>query len=336
VFLSWRAAIDRALYGPDGFYRRAALPSAHFRTSVHASDRFAAAIAVALARIDVLLGSPADLAIVDVGAGGGELLTALVGLVSGPLRDRLRPVGVDLRSRPDGLSDRIEWRGSVPDSFVGLLIANEWLDNVPVDVVELGEDGPHTVLVDPSTGTEQPGSEPDRGDLVWLRRWWPLRSVGNRAEVGLSRDIAWAEAVGRLRAGVAIAVDYGHLLADRPSRGTLAGYRSGRWTRPIPDGSCDVCAHVALDAVLAAGEAVAGRPAILTTQRDALRALGLTGNRPHIAMAAENPAEYLKSLVRSGVEGELLEPAGLGGFHWIVQPVGACFPALECGKMTHG
>ncbi|MYS43043.1 hypothetical protein GTY23_17755, partial [Streptomyces sp. SID5998] len=68
---------------------------------------------------------------------------------------------------------------------------------------------------------------------------------------------AWAGAVSRLRRGLAVAVDYAHTAADRPPFGTLTGFRDGRETAPVPDGSCDLTAHVALDACAAAGPAPA-------------------------------------------------------------------------------
>src|SRR5262249_28255637 len=43
--VGWRTAMERALYGPEGFYTRGERPAAHFRTSVHASHRFALAVA---------------------------------------------------------------------------------------------------------------------------------------------------------------------------------------------------------------------------------------------------------------------------------------------------
>ncbi|MEU3502835.1 hypothetical protein ABZ726_19445, partial [Streptomyces hundungensis] len=41
----WRAAAEEALYGDGGFYLRPEGPAGHFRTSVHASPLFAAAVA---------------------------------------------------------------------------------------------------------------------------------------------------------------------------------------------------------------------------------------------------------------------------------------------------
>ena len=46
---------------------------------------------------------------------------------------------------------------------------------------------------------------------------------GDRAEVGRARDRAWAGAVGSLDRGLAVAVDYGHLRADRAAGGTPPG-----------------------------------------------------------------------------------------------------------------
>src|SRR6185312_14153601 len=123
----WREATERALYGPgDGFYTRPGGPgpAGHFRTSVHASPLYAGAVATLLCRVDTALGRPDELALVDVGAGRGELLTGVL---------------------------------PAPGAVTGLLFANEWLDNVPVEVVETDEDGvPRRVLVR-ADGTERLG-----------------------------------------------------------------------------------------------------------------------------------------------------------------------------------
>ena len=50
--------MDRALYGPDGFFVSGAGPAAHFRTSVHASPVFAAALLRLLDQVDAALGHP--------------------------------------------------------------------------------------------------------------------------------------------------------------------------------------------------------------------------------------------------------------------------------------
>ncbi|MGH3392760.1 MAG: SAM-dependent methyltransferase, partial [Actinomadura sp.] len=246
--------MERALYGLDGFYRRGEIPAAHFRTSVHASGRYAAAFGRLLAEVDAALGHPPQVDLVDVGAGCGGLLVQIMDSVPPELAGRLAPTAVEMAPRPSDLPDQVVWRGTPPDEISGLVIANEWLDNVPLNVVELTPHGPRLVLVDPATGTERTGPVPEPADCEWLTRWWPLREPGHRAEVGRPRCLAWGSVLARLRRGLAIAVDYEHTRARRPAHGTLTGYRDGHVVPPVPDGSCDVTAHVALDACAASGE----------------------------------------------------------------------------------
>ena len=69
----------------------------------------------------------------------------------------LRLTGVELASRPD-LPAEVSWTDELPATFEGLLIAHEWLDNVPCDVVELDDAGVvRLVDVDPDTGEESLG-----------------------------------------------------------------------------------------------------------------------------------------------------------------------------------
>lgn len=311
-----------ALYGPDGCYQRSA-PADHFRTAVHGSAVFAEALGRMIRRVDRALGHPDPLEVVDLGAGGGELFAAL------PRDPRWRLVAVDVVDRPAGVARDVAWQPELPDRVTGVIIANEWLDDLPVDVVEQTAGGPRVVVVEPD-GRERLAGRPCADDLAWLARWWPLSAPGQRAEVGRPRDLAWADVVGRLTAGVALAVDYGHLRAARPASGTLTGYRHGRQVRPVPDGSCTLTAHVALDACAAAGAAagVEGRPVrtLLTTQRAALRSLGLTAVAPASRLASRDPVAYLQGLARAGAEATLIAPTGFGGFGWLVQAVGVPLP----------
>lgn len=333
MWLTWREAIQAALYGPHGFYARGERPGAHFRTSVHVSPRYAGALLALLREVDAALGHPARLDLVDLGAGRGELLSQLLAAAAAQpsLAARVAATAVEVTARPAGLDERIAWCASVPAGVTGLVIASEWLDNVPLDVVEQCSGGPRLLLVDPATGAERPGPRPGRRDLAWLARWWPLRAPGDRAEVGWSRDEAWATVTGRLARGLAVAMDYCHLRAGRPQAGTLAGYRQGRRVPPVPDGSCDITAHVALDACAAAGEAAGAGPAVLCTQRAALTALGVGGGRPPLSLAGQDPSGYLAALEQAAGEAELTDPAGLGDFGWLMQPAGMPLPQLAAG-----
>ncbi|MFF0552792.1 SAM-dependent methyltransferase [Streptomyces sp. NPDC004311] len=305
----WRAAMENALYGPGGFYVRSGGPgpAGHFRTSVHASGLYAAAVARLLEQVDARLGHPDRLDLVDVGAGRGELLTGVLGALDPGTAARVRPYAVERAERPAGLDPRIRWVPEAPAGTTGLLFANEWLDNVPL---EIAEDGRY-VLVAPD-GTESPGGPLEEADAAWLERWWP---GGGRAEIGRPRDEAWAAATATVERGLAVAVDYAHTRAARPPYGTLTGFRAGREVPPVPDGSCDVTAHVALDAC-------AGPGAVLLTQARALGVLGVSGARPPLALASSDPVAYVRALAAAGEAAELTARSGLGAFGWLVQPVG--------------
>jgi SAM-dependent MidA family methyltransferase len=312
---------DAQRFWPEG--PGAAGPAAHFRTSTHVGPVLAGALLVLLREVDRRLGHPAALDVVDVGAGRGELLAELLRQADEPLARRLRPVGVDLLPRPDALDPRVAWiQGAAPacvPTLRGLLIAHEWLDELPVDVVVVGDDGGlRTVLVD-DDGTESLGGPVDASTAAWVRRWWGGPAPGDRAEHGVARDAAWRACVQRVEAGTALAVDYGHVRADRDTgryaAGTVTGYRDGRTTAPVPDGSVNLTAHVAVDSLVAADLRGTAYPPV--RQRDALLALGVSGALPEIALARTDPDAYADALELASQASELLDPAGLGGFWWL-------------------
>ncbi|RYU14626.1 hypothetical protein ETU37_02945 [Nocardioides iriomotensis] len=307
----WKAAWDDALYGAAGFFRRES-PSAHFRTSVHASPLFARALVrlVREAGLDTL---------VDIGAGRGELLRA-----AHAIDPDLDLLAVEVAARPDDLPDGITWTTALPESVEGVVVANEWLDNIPCHVVEMAPDGvARMVHVDARTGTESLGHPLTHSSVpssisAWVDRWWPLDPAepGTRAEVGSSRDTAWADVVRRVTRGIAVTVDYGHMLESRPPFGSLRSYRDGGEVDVLPDGSRDVTAPVALDAV---AERVAGT---VLTQRAALARLGVVGARPPLETAASDPQGYLRALSSATEAGELTADGGLGDLLWVVSVVG--------------
>ncbi|MBM0240015.1 SAM-dependent methyltransferase, partial [Micromonospora sp. ATA32] len=303
--------------------------------------------------------------------------------------------------------EEIDWRDESPTGITGLLLATEWLDNVPLDVaVSLRGRAPRKPRHSPPACTSPPSSgppdqqtcqrrstggtnhRPASPDCYWppsgsttCPSTWPstpttargtcwstptparsrsaarsapvtpggwrpgghgprpflrprpgrfraarptqgssltVRSrsgcpetptaTSGRAEIGRTRDEAWADAVRKIDRGLALAVDYGHTRDERPVDGTLTGYRAGRQVAPVPDGSCDVTAHVAVDSVAAAGATVAGRTYTLVSQREALRALGADGRRPPLTLASTDPAGYVRALAAASAVAELDRP----------------------------
>lgn len=308
----WRDAWQQALYGAGGFYRSAGGPAGHFTTATQGPP--GRRLAEALARLADREGLRA---VVDVGAGRGELLTHLSS--SGAA---LQLTGVDVVERPDALPEEVRWVTAVGgpalpeelDDLDGVLVvAHEWLDVVPCTVAEVDAAGVlREVCVDPLTGAETTGVPLEGAERDWADLHWPARQPGHRVEVGLARDDAWRKLLSRIRSGVAVAVDYGHRQVERPTFGTLTAYRQGARVAPVPDGTCDLTAHVAMD-TLEHDE--------LLDQRTALRLLGLGGPPPEHALPLADPGAYLRALEDASADGALMARGGFGDFLWAVKRV---------------
>ncbi len=313
--LPWRDAWHEALYGASGFYRAAEGPAGHFTTSTHGP--LGVVLAEAVGRLAEREGATH---VVDVGCGRGELLTHLRAA-----RPDLRLTGVDVVDRPPSLPDDVAWLPSpggavLPDGLRDLedvlVVAHEWLDVVPCTIVEVDDDGvPRTVLVDAQARAEDVSGDLAPEDAAWCAEHWPLGGLppGTRVEVGLARDRAWHDLVARVRRGTLLAVDYGHTRVTRPPSGTLVGYRDGTLVPALPDGTCDLTAHVAVDSL---------EQDERTTQRDALRDLGVRAATPPVDLARTDPAGYLRALAASSAAAALTDPGGLGGFAWVLRRVG--------------
>lgn len=309
---TWERAWSEALYGPAGFYRRPEGPAGHFGTSAQGSgaDLLAEAL-LELARRESLT------TVVDVACGRGELLRSLAAQAD----SSVTLIGCDVVERPVDLPERVRWVTSpggrdLPDlgsPTDALVLAHEWLDVVPCHIAQADPAGVLcTVLVEPD-GTERLGDRLTAADLEWADRWWPgPHSPDDRVEIGRTRDEAFSSLVGRMGSGLLIAVDYAHTRDDRPPTGTLIGFAEGQVCPPVPDGSCDITAHVAMDSLDA--------DAVLT-QRVILRDLGIDGSRPPIETARTDPAGYLAALSRASVAASLTGP-GAGDFLWALRRVG--------------
>lgn len=316
VSTPWPEAWHRALYGPGGFYRRPEGPAGHFATSAQGLGDAGSVLAEALVHLAVRHGLGH---VVEVGAGRGELLARLR-QAAARRGVPLQLTGLDVVDRPSGLAPEVAWWSSpggaaLPRQLRGLhnvlVVAHEWLDVVPCPVVR--EDGgvwrPLAVAPD---GTESMAGDLAPDDAAWLARWWPLPPAREdlgpaRAEVGRARDLAHRDLVERVEHGLVLVVDYGHTDAERPHHGSLTAYRSGAQVLPVPDGTCDLTAHVAVDSL------GAGR---LVRQREALLDLLGPAHPPEHGRSRTDPAGYLADLARSSRLGLLTARGGLGDFWW--------------------
>ena len=325
TWTGWENAWEQALYGPAGFYRRPEGPAGHFATSAQGLPGTGQLLAGAVLTLAARHGLDT---VVELAAGRGELVRALHEASEGPAVPGVdshagpgparppRLVGLDVVDRPTGLPAEIGWRRSpggalLPEDLTDLehtlVLAHEWLDVVPCPVVARESPGHpwHHLEVDPGTGSERPGSPVAGADLHWLTEHVPDHV--RRAEVGRPRDTAYSDLCSRVDHGLVLAVDYGHTRDSRPAHGSLAAYRDGTVVPPVPDGSCDLTAHVAVDTL--------GADRLLT-QRAALHdLLGRAATPPH-ELSRTDPAAYLAGIARSSALTTLTAPGGLGGFWW--------------------
>jgi len=270
----WNAAWEEAAFGPSGFYVQQH-PYAHFATSV-SQDGLASTL---LPYLHSALNQLESVTVVDVGAGNGDLGVKLHELLETNQRSRVHFLALDVRPRPAHLPQSIEWiqgdaRTTIASLTPGnlLLIAHEFLDDLPCDVVEVDEAGiAHLGVMDQESRRLTFGPllcDPEHHTQIqWLEKWWPTQRPLMRAEIGSSRDDFWNLATSRVVAGFAIAIDYSHFHLDRKrglwDGGTLAGYRDATTTTPIADSSVNLTAHVAMDAI---AESSFGNPQTLTFQ----------------------------------------------------------------------
>ena len=159
------AYMDEVLYGASGFYERGGHPGTRdgdFATSVELGSLFARCVAIYLDRTWHELGRPDPFVVVEGGAGRGTLCREVFGH-AGQCREALRYVMVErVEHQRDEALATIEGRdgsGGGPESrvvaaadlpvgpFVGVVLANELLDNLPFRLLEQSTTGWHEIYV---------------------------------------------------------------------------------------------------------------------------------------------------------------------------------------------
>lgn len=326
--VAWAEAASRFYASPAG------APAQHFRTTAMLGgvlgDVLADAMAVLVAEVDASLGRPAVLDVVDVGAGDGALLAALAQRVDG---SRVRLTAVDLRPRPATLAAAVRWRQGPaldvlpsvwPEGVTGLVMAHEWLDDVPCDVLAVDDDGDVRLVLVDIAGKQRLGPRlvdvdacaalgvDGAGAAAWVARYVDTAGLAGRSfEVGLARDAALRALVSTVHRGTLLAVDY----TAAAGAATLRGWRVGTPRPPVPDGSMNLTAHVVVTSCVEAVRADRRvRSVEVGTQREALTALGVVAALPS---PGGDPSSYVSALARANAAAVAADPAGLGAYEWI-------------------
>jgi SAM-dependent MidA family methyltransferase len=325
--------MEAALYDPThGFFATGGGPAGRrdFVTSPETGSLFGALVARALDGWWDALGRPARFTVVEAGAGDGRLArevlraepactTALEYVLverSAAARlaqpDRLEPargLGVPVRSLEDLPTEPI----------VGVVLANELLDNLVFDVAERTEAGWREVRVGWRDGFVEvsaplaPSVAADLPDDVPIGARLPLPT-------GV---VEWvARAAGLVAEGGLLLIDYMATSADLAARGgwlrTYRDHRRGSDPFTAP-GSTDITADVRLEPLRAALDAAGLTDRREDLQADWLRSLGLAdlvaeGEAAWRAGAAGGDLAALAGRSRGVEAANLTDPGGLGGF----------------------
>lgn len=276
-WISFARFMEMALYEPGlGYYSAGARKfgaAGDFVTAPEMSGFFGRALAHQVAEV-IAVSSPA---ILEVGAGSGrlaaDLLLELEGLgvlpdrydildLSGDLRERQRAT---LAAAAPHLLPRVRWLDGLPETFSGVVLANELLDAMPAHVVAWREDG----VFERGVGIDEAGGfawheRPAAGPLLAAAREIGAQCTlppGYENEISLAARAWTAEWGHRLQCGALLLIDYGfprrEFYHQQRGRGTLmCHYRHHSHPDPfyLP-GLQDVTVHVDFTAIIAAADA---------------------------------------------------------------------------------
>lgn len=349
--------VEHALYDADGgFFASgggAGRAGADFVTSPEVGPLFGAVVARYLDTCWDELGRPDPFVVVEAAAGRGALAIAVLAAAprcapalryvlverSAALRERQRDhlevvepfevLGPDQDPELDtplpgggGDGPLVTSLAELPSvQILGVLLANELLDNVPFRILERTDEGWAEVFVvlerDGSLGEVLVPADEALGEVV--DRWAPDATIGARVPLQSGASRWLRRALDVVDRGRLLVVDYCSTtpeLAARPPQEWLRTYRAHDRGGPplVAPGSQDITCEVAVDQLAGVAE-----PALETKQADWLRTYGLDGlvddGRRIWNEGAHAPdLEAIRGRSRVVEAEALTDPRGLGAF----------------------
>jgi SAM-dependent MidA family methyltransferase len=237
--ITFHRFMSAALYHPEhGYYRKPRDPfgrDGDFFTAEQVQPVFGILIAQCIRRLREELPRGENFTLVELGPGRGEMAPAL---------NEFGYIGVDLD------------RGALPESFSGVVFANEFFDALPVHVAKRTGGGFVERHVDFSEGKfHWIDGPPASGAMAeYLERFAPETEI---CEVNLDA-LEWMRKIAnRLQRGFVLAIDYGYTQREaiRFPQGTLMSYRRHAALDDVlaDPGERDITAHAAFTPLMQCG-----------------------------------------------------------------------------------
>jgi len=329
--IDFRRFMELALYAPGlGYYASTARQFGEhgdFTTAPELSPIFGQCLARQCAEILDQLGGGS---ILEAGAGRGTLCVDILSELerSGQLPEQYLILELStalkgeqqqqIEARLPHLAKRVQWLTALPTSgFLGVVLANELLDAMPVDLFQVTKSGIRQLQV-----------RCGNGDFAWSTRDADAGIVERIAPLGLPSDYvseiglvaeAWIRTVGAsLREGLLLLIDYGFPRREfyHPQRthGTLmCHYRHRVHADPLVlPGLQDITAHIDFTAIAEAGDAAGLQCLGYTSQAAFLLATGIEQTAPAEPAVHTQWAEQVRKLTLPHEMGEFFKVMALG------------------------
>ena len=264
--IGFDAFMETALYDPQGGYFTTgplrSVKAGDFLTSPEVSVMFGETLAVFVETERRRLGDPPEFTLVEVGAGSGSLLAPLLAALDGPVEPWAVEASPAARRAleevvPGRVVDSLE---QLPQGFIGVVIANELLDNLPSAMAVRTATGWDERLVGEADATLVDVTAPARAEVAsWADRFAGPAPVGSIVEVQLAAGEWLGSALQLLEHGAVVVIDYGDSaegLAPRRAQGTIRTYRAHHiGPDPLEEpGDTDITADVNFTALAAVAE----------------------------------------------------------------------------------
>ena len=333
--------VTAALYDErEGFYQAGgqAGRGGDFLTAPEVGPLFGAVVARAIDTWWRSFGCPQQFCVYEWGAGPGTLARAVIAAEPEAVRSgalRWHAIERSAAQRAQHLEHPLlvsSATGPVDPVPVGVVLANELLDNLGFDLYEHHGQQWFELRI-----TEGPGPGEFATVAVPVAEHSPvveelnaLVGESDREGVLVARQLAareWlVEALASLRRGRVVVFDYGGTTAELAARGTWlrthsahSGGDSNRWLKG--PGSCDITVDVATDQL-----ELVRKPDSNRTQADFLRTHGIDhlvaeGKRQWRKSARIGDLAALRSRSRISEAEALLDPFGMGAFRameWLI------------------